>query len=138
MIRIVVVDDNDVDRYLVQRAIDASNLDAELFQYDAGDRFIDDVIDAGKRLTAFGPTPPPIMVLLDINMPRMTGLEVLDKLKHKMGTDQVVIVTMYSSSRHAQDRADAMKYDFVKYFVVKPITAEALESLADRVFCAPS
>lgn len=131
-IRIVVVDDDQVDRYLVKRALDASSIDAELHEFDAGDHFLDVMTVDQKRQEEFGDTPPPILVLLDINMPRMTGFEVLERLEASRVCDQIIVVTMYSSSSHAKDRADASKYSFVKDYAVKPITAEKLQELVDQ------
>ncbi len=132
--KIVVVDDDDVDRYLVQRALAASSLEAELIEYQAGDLFVQAVTDPNRRLAEMGSTPPPILVLLDVNMPRMSGFDVLRILEKEVKENDLVVVTMYSSSDYAQDRADAEKYSFVKDFLVKPITAEKLEHLANSIF----
>ncbi len=129
-IPIVVVDDDEVDRYLVKRTVKSLGIDARLIQYADGDQFIEVVRDNPRLEAEIAVTPPPILVLLDINMPRMSGFDVLEKLMKELDNNEhFVFVTMYSSSNHAQDRDDAMKYPFVKDYIVKPVTAEKLKEL---------
>ena len=123
-IPIVVVDDDEVDRYLVKRVVGALGIDANLIEYDMGERFVQ-ALEAQE----IGQLPPPLLVFLDIRMPRMSGFEVLEALHGQLKDDQVMIVTMYSSSNHAEDRADAMKYSFVKDYIVKPLTKDKLREL---------
>ena len=134
-IPIVVVDDDEADRYLVGRAIKSLELDAKLVEYDDGVHFIATAQDKSKMAEEIGEPPPPLLVLLDLNMPIMDGFEVLEALEQSLnGDDNVFLVTMYSSSNHAEDRADVEKYSFVKDYLVKPITAEKLQLLVDRLY----
>ncbi len=132
-ISIVVVDDEEADRYLVKRAARKLDFDVNFIEYSAGDRFIEGIEEEEVRLATFGETPPPILVLLDINMPRMSGFQVLQKLTSKFGDgSSVMVVTMYTSSNHAEDRAGAKQYDLVKDYLVKPITSDALAGLVEK------
>ncbi|MFK7819922.1 MAG: response regulator [Planctomycetaceae bacterium] len=130
---VVVVDDDELDRYIFRRILKATGRDIKLVEYSAGDHFLDVVTDQERSSAELGQTPPSILVFLDINMPRMTGLEVLEAIEQKIADDQMVIVTMYSSSNHGQDREDAMQYSFVKDFVVKPLSQERFLELVDSV-----
>lgn len=130
---IVVVDDDELDRYIVKRLVKSAGLDVDVVEFVAGDHFVDVVLDKARLKQELGETPPPVLVLLDINMPRMSGLQVLEKLSSNDADDQIVIVTMYSSSNHAQDYNDAMKYSFVKDFIVKPLTKERLTDLINSL-----
>lgn len=134
-IQIVVVDDDEVDRYLVQRVIKSLDIDAKVTEFVDGEPFVEVLCDDERRLAEIGPTPPPILVLLDINMPRMGGFEVLNELKREtLEKDVVMFVTMYSSSTHAEDRSDALKFDFVKDYFVKPVTAEKLNGVIESLY----
>lgn len=129
-ISIVVVDDDETDRYLVKRAVKSLDLDLELIEFSAGDEFLEIAKDTRQRAEHLGTPPPPILVLLDINMPRLSGLEVLESLKTALNAeDQIFVVTMYTSSNHAVDRESSMSYDFVRDYMIKPITADRLEQL---------
>lgn len=134
-IPIVVVDDDEVDRYLVKRVVKSLGIDAKLVEFEDGVPFVDVIRDNKRRAEAIGEPPPPVLVLLDINMPRMGGFEVLEAMKEVLSDEeQVAFVTMYSSSNHAQDRADAEKYPFVMDYIVKPVTKEKLEELFGRLY----
>ncbi len=134
-IPVVVVDDDEVDRYLVNRVLKSMDIDAKLVEFDDGVPFVDVIRDNEQRAEAIGEPPPPILVLLDINMPRMGGFEVLEAMREALSEEeQVMFVTMYSSSNYAQDRADAEKYPFVKDYIVKPVTREKLEEIVERLY----
>lgn len=134
-IPIIVVDDEETDRYLVKRVIKSLAIDAKLVEYDDGSAFVEVIRDIERKNAEIGSPPPPALVLLDINMPRMNGFEVLEEMNAILGdTETVMLVTMYSSSNHAEDRADAEKYSFVKDYIVKPITAGKLQKLLDTFY----
>jgi CheY-like chemotaxis protein len=70
----------------------------------------------------------PRLVLLDLKMPRVDGIEVLRKLKSDETTKRIPIVVMTSS----QEESDiAMSYNLgVNSYVVKPIDFDSLAALA--------
>lgn len=134
-IPIVVVDDDDVDRYLVKRVIKSLGVDAKLIEYEDGEAFTEVIRDNSRSAIEIGDPPPPALVLLDINMPRMGGFQVLEAMRDLLEEEnQVMFVTMYSSSSQAQERADAEKYPFVHDYIVKPLSEEKLKALIERLY----
>jgi len=68
------------------------------------------------------------LILLDINMPEMTGFEFLEfmKLENFPTTNEVLMVT---SSEEEEDLAQAKLYkEYVKDFIAKPLRGKDLEA----------
>lgn len=135
-IPVAIVDDEELDRYITARVIKASGADCRVIEFTAGDEFAAVVADDEAFESRVGRVPPPLLVLLDINMPRMNGFEVLEKLRAAFAERQrepsCFVVMMYSSSSHAEDRAAAMNYDFVRGYVIKPLNKDAFRELVEE------
>jgi CheY-like chemotaxis protein len=76
-------------------------------------------------------TKPPVVVLLDIKMPRMDGIEVLRKIKNNSKLQHTPVVMLTSSS---MDRDIIDSYDLgANAYVVKPVVfsnfVEAVKNL---------
>jgi CheY-like chemotaxis protein len=77
--------------------------------------------DYSQNQQQFGASFPPAVIILDVNMPIMSGFEFLQKfgeLKTQFDLDICQIV-MYSGSDDPQEKARALQYDFVKGFIIK-------------------
>ncbi|WP_299614969.1 response regulator [Pelagibius sp.] len=135
---IVVVDDEEVDRYIVNRVVKQSGIDSKVVEFQAGDEFLEVITDERRRAEEIGVAPPPILVLLDINMPRMTGFEVLESIRNSLGADEdcpdYMVVLMFSSSNHAEDKKEAYSYGFVKDYIVKPLTEADVKNMVERYY----
>lgn len=72
----------------------------------------------------------PSLVLLDIHMPKLHGLEVIEKAKEQGFSGNFVILSGYSDFKYAQT---AMKFG-VKYYLTKPMDEDELEAVAREVY----
>jgi len=137
---VIVVDDSESDRYLARRAISRANVAARVVELDDGEDLLPLIDDPDRAVQEFGEPPPPVLILLDINMPSMNGFEVLRELQARTGEGQArydwFVVMMFSSSNHQQDRERSLCYPFVRDFLVKPIDVSTLKQVVERHYGA--
>lgn len=111
LFNILVVEDDEVDRMNIERAFKKANLTNPIFMAKDG-------IEALEMLKS-GKLNNPLLILLDINMPRMNGLEFLKVLRDDPQWTLTPVVIM-SSSREDKDRINAYSLSVTGY-VIKPL-----------------
>jgi len=127
---ILLVEDNPQDAELTLRALKKRKLANQLFVVEDGAEALDFMFCRGKY-TQREIAHPPKVVLLDIKLPKVNGLEVLRAIKtdKRLRTIPVVMVT---SSREDPDIQSAYELGANSY-VVKPVDfetfAEAMSNL---------
>ena len=127
---ILLVEDNANDAELTLRALRKRKLANQLFVVEDGAEALDFMFCRGKYIQREIAQPPKV-VLLDIKLPKVNGLEVLRAIKadKQMHTIPVVMVT---SSREDPDIQAAYELGANSY-VVKPVDfetfAEAMSSV---------
>ena len=115
LMRIVILEDSAADLRLFKEALHAARIFAELYHFPDGISAIESITSSGEAWT-----PAPDLIVLDIDMPRMTGLEVLEILRSSPRFSKVP-VAVFTSSRSPGDmsRARDLRAD---RFIVKPTT----------------
>ena len=109
-IRVVVIEDNAADVYLIREALKQEFADIELEIFDNG-AAVSKLVD---RLT-HGCSQLPDIILLDLNLPRCDGKEVLRMLRQMPGR-QMVPVIIVTSSNSPKDRDDCLCLGAAYYF----------------------
>ncbi len=124
--KLLLVEDNDLDVFMVQRMMRKLSLDYPIIHAKNGEEALKILRPEGRDSSLV----PPFVMILDINMPRMGGFELLDEL----GDDEIlsqIPVYMVSTSTRQKDKDKAMTYR-IRGYVVKPVTqAVLLDMLAD-------
>jgi CheY-like chemotaxis protein len=116
--RILLVEDNPRDVQLALAAFEETHLAHEVVVARDGQEALDFLLREGAY--AQRPDGNPAVVLLDLKMPRVNGLEVLARVKANPGLRRVPVV-MLTSSREETDLARS--YDLgVNAYVVKPVS----------------
>lgn len=126
---ILLVEDNPRDLELTLAALAKCQLANEIITTRDGAEALDYVYARGDH--AGRPAGDPAVILLDLKLPKIDGLEVLEKLKSDSNFRQIPVV-MLTSSREERDLVQSYEQG-VNAFVVKPVDFnaffEAIESL---------
>jgi CheY-like chemotaxis protein len=125
---ILLVEDNPQDELLIARALRNINLANQLDVARDGQQALDYVFQQGEFAGRAGADLPAV-VLLDINLPRVNGLEVLRRLRADPRT-RLLPVVILTSSDEERDRLRSYESG-ANSFVRKPIEfAEFAETVA--------
>ncbi len=123
---ILVVEDNAADVALIHRAFERVRLVNPLQVVTHGDAAVDYL--AGKGMYADrGRFPLPILILLDLKLPRRSGIEVLQWLRAQSGLQHIPVAILTQSQ---QDQDVNAAYDIgVHSYLVKPVHIDGLLQL---------
>ncbi len=112
MINVLLVDDDDVDVMNVRRAFKKNDISNPLVVASNG-------LEALAVLRT-NPDVPRRLILLDLNMPRMGGLEFLQELRADPVL-KIIPVVVLTTSAEDRDRIEAYKLNVAGY-ILKPVT----------------
>jgi CheY-like chemotaxis protein len=122
-ITILMADDDSDDRQLTREALEDARLINDIRFVENGEELLDYL----HRRGSFAPpaeAPRPGLILLDLNMPRKDGREVLKELKQDPELRSIPVVVLTTSK---SDEDIYRSYDLgVNSYIVKPVTFEAL------------
>lgn len=126
---VLLVDDDQLDAELTIRALRKEGLANKIFWAKDGQEGLDFVYRQGSFKDRDSTYPK--LILLDIKMPKVDGMEVLRRLKSDAETRLIPIVIMTSSDRD-RDVIDSYRLG-VNAYVVKPIEFEDLSKAITRL-----
>jgi two-component system, response regulator len=115
---ILLVEDNRRDTELTIRALNKHKISHRFLALEDGVDLLDYLFCEGKYSSRKTLTPPKI-ILLDVHLPKVSGLEALKKIKEDKRTRMIPVV-MITSSRQESDMKTAYEYGANSY-IVKPV-----------------
>ena len=125
-VEILLVEDNPLDAELTTRALQNGGLANKLLWVKDGQEALDFLFRDGEY--AGREDSAPRLVLLDLKMPKVDGMEVLKAVKANERTRRIPVVVMTSSQ---EEKDVAQTYDMgVNSYVVKPVDFNSLAELA--------
>lgn len=125
---ILLADDDPDDRLLVREAFEENHLLNPLHTVGDGEELMDYLYRRGKfAATAVRPN----LILLDLNMPRKSGMEALREIKSDASLRTIPVIVLTTSKAEE----DILKtYDLgVNSFIVKPVTFDSLVDLVKQL-----
>ncbi|MGB0166446.1 MAG: response regulator [Luteibaculum sp.] len=121
--KIHLIDDDDIVNMINEDIIKESRLFSKVYVSDNAE-------DGLRLLVEKSEEELPDLILLDLNMPEMSGWEFIEELliidKNYPHIKQVKLAIL-STSNHKGDIIRAAQFDRVKKYFVKPLTQEKLE-----------
>jgi CheY-like chemotaxis protein len=122
LVNILLVEDDEVDIMNVQRAFKKNNINNPLHVVRNGVEALDALL--GKNPSMIIPSPK--VILLDINMPRMGGIEFLTEIRKHPELRSITVFVMTTSNEES-DKVAA--YDLnVAGYILKPLSFEGFTS----------
>lgn len=110
-LHILVVEDSKADVFLIREAIEATQLDAELQIVPDGEK----AIRFFKQADLDPSIPCPALILLDLNLPRQGGGEVLRQIRGSRRCANVLVLVVTSSDSN-RDREEMSNLGVNGYF----------------------
>jgi two-component system, response regulator len=120
-VEILLVEDNPNDAELTIRALKKHHLVNSLVHVKDGEEALDFVYARGAFSARTGLNNPRL-IILDLKLPKVDGLEVLRQLKNDPATESIPVVIM-TSSREERDVIEGYRLG-VNSYVVKPVEFE--------------
>jgi CheY-like chemotaxis protein len=108
---ILLVEDDTVDAMTIQRSLQTINITNAVAVVNNGEEALQYLQDSQDDL--------PCMILLDLNMPKMNGIEFLRIVKHDKRLKQIPVVIL-TTSRDEQDKIESFNLGVAGY-MIKPV-----------------
>jgi two-component system response regulator len=118
---ILVIEDNPADVDLLRYALQEANVDCEVTVIDDGG----DALALTRRQGKFAGMPAPDLVILDLNLPKNDGIEILEAMRRSVPFADVPIAVL-SSSSSPRERAKIEKFAVCRFITKPPYLDEFL------------
>ncbi len=127
---VLIVDDNLVDTRIQKRVLKRCSRFGSINSVSNGLEALE-LFRKSKKCNNL-PGFPPVLVLLDVNMPVLDGFEFVERLSEEREIDANYKIVMLTSSNAEADRRRADQFDCIDLFLVKPLTTADAIALAER------
>ena len=126
-LHILLVEDSECDTMLIQRSFDKSKLDHTLHCVEDGERAIAFLKNYGE----YKKVARPDLIILDLNLPRLDGREVLAQIKQDSNFKRIPVIILTTSNAEQ----DVMRsYDLhANCYIVKPFDVYDFLQIANLI-----
>ena len=121
--QILLVEDNPGDIRLTREALKESRIPSQLFVVNDGV----EALDFMRKIKKFSGTPMPDLILLDLNLPRKSGIEVLAELKCDKFLSMIPVVVL-TTSQSPEDIRNTYSLG-ANCFICKPVEFDSFTEL---------
>lgn len=128
LVEVLLVEDNAEDAELTIRELKNHNLANNLYHAWDGEEALDFIFGRKKFSNTRSPEHPPKLIMLDISMPKVNGIEVLEELKSNFLTKKIPVV-MLTATR--EDPVISLCHQLgVNSYIIKPVK---FDSFAEKI-----
>jgi len=114
---ILLVEDDPGHVLLIEKNLRRAGVTNEIIKLDDGGRAVDFLFREGEFAAAS--TPMPLLILLDLNLPVLSGLQVLQRIKADERTRRIPVVMLTTTDSHHEI---TKCYDLgCNIYIVKPV-----------------
>lgn len=123
---ILLVEDDPGDQVLTRRSLAAGEIDHELYIVQDGKEALDYLFHRGQYGDPAN-SPRPDLILLDINLPKIDGKQVLKEIKKEPGLRRIPVVILSTSQA---DKDVRETYDLgVSSYIAKPMDVKKFRNV---------
>ncbi|KAB8320640.1 response regulator [Tolypothrix campylonemoides VB511288] len=122
---ILVVDDESSDQFLIQRAFSQLSPEFDLQVVQSAEDAIR-YLEGKEPYQDRGKYPLPVLVLLDLRLPGMSGLDLLKWIRQQSYLEELAIIALTAYGNRDLPRAYDLGIDF---YLLKPIQANSLAEI---------
>ena len=118
-LKIVMIDDSDIDRFIVKRSLQIFGLHCQLIEFHNPAEFLDWLQEQAS--------PPADLAIVDLNMPGIDGFQVIKKIRELPLVNQMPIAVLTSDS-NTSTAEKALALGANLYFT-KPLKGDAIRQI---------
>ena len=127
---LILIEDNPYEAELTIRSLKKHNLANQLVHLQDGEEAMDFLFSKGKYSANVGKLNPKL-ILLDLKLPKVSGLEILKALKSDDNTKNIPLVVL-TSSKEESDVFESYNLG-VNSYIVKPVNFESFRKAVAEI-----
>ena len=130
LLDIILVEDNPADIEMTLNALQENNLANRVKVLKDGEEAISYIFRQGEHCD-YGICEHPALILLDLNLPKISGIEILRRIRSEERTKKIPVVVL-TSSRLEWDRIESYNLG-VNCYIVKPVEFENFSRVVAQI-----
>ncbi len=123
-VSILLVEDDDIDAEAVERAFDKANIENPLIRAKDGIQ----ALEMLRGENGFEAVTFPLMLLVDINMPRMNGIELVQEIRNDPELRKLIVFIL-TTSRSETDKSASYDLNVSGYLIKENVGADFLSMI---------
>jgi two-component system response regulator len=129
-VEVLLIEDNHDEAALTIRSLKKHHLTNKLLHIDDGEEALECIFGTGKYESGKGPLQPKL-ILLDLKLPKIDGLEILRQIKAHDQTRGIPVVVL-TSSKEERDIIESYRLG-VNSYIVKPVNFDTFSKAVSEL-----